>query len=279
MGKLKTIVTMCLLIVAICGCTRKDLPSVTTAEISEITSNTAKAGGSVLVNGADVTVRGVCYSAANTTPTVNDLHTTDGSGTGDFVSLLSGLQPNTTYYVRAYAMNEAGTAYGEVVSFTTLDRDVPLSPTQKLCIPRGWKLAAATSTPAYQMPSGSFISDLFDGWLYDFELDDIIIFKENGIEIGNPGSLIPEEDFFFDLNLNHNEFPFTESILGNWSFDNETNPQVIFMQIPFFYDSSLENCRIISLTENEFKISYTFNDNESPAKDTYTFTLTYTPVP
>lgn len=97
----------------------EDLPTVQTAEVTDITQTTATAGGSILANGANVTVRGVCYSTTNDTPSIDDLHTTDGSGTGDFTSLLSALQENTTYYVRAYAMNGSGVAYGNVVSFTT----------------------------------------------------------------------------------------------------------------------------------------------------------------
>jgi hypothetical protein len=53
-------------------------------------------------------------------PAVAGDHTLDGSGTGVFTSYLSGLTPNTTYYVRAYATNAAGTSYGNELSFTTL---------------------------------------------------------------------------------------------------------------------------------------------------------------
>ncbi|HNY02538.1 MAG TPA: DUF1566 domain-containing protein, partial [Bacteroidales bacterium] len=57
----------------------------------------------------------VCWSTSSS-PTIADSHTTDGSGTGAFVSSITGLTPNTNYYVRAYAMNSAGTAYGTEVS-------------------------------------------------------------------------------------------------------------------------------------------------------------------
>ena len=53
-------------------------------------------------------------------PTIADSHTTDGTGTGTFTSSITGLTPNTTYYVRAYATNSVGTAYGEELSFTTM---------------------------------------------------------------------------------------------------------------------------------------------------------------
>jgi hypothetical protein len=64
-------------------------------------------------------VRGVCWNTTSS-PTTADSHTTDGTGTGTFISYLTGLTPNTLYYIRAYATNSVGTAYGNEVSFTTL---------------------------------------------------------------------------------------------------------------------------------------------------------------
>ena len=111
---------ICIAQLTLWNCTRtEDLPTVTTNEVTDITQTTAVAGGSILANGANVTVRGVCYSASNSNPTVDDLHTTDGSGTGDFSSPLSSLLENTTYHVRAYAMNNSGVSYGNVVTFST----------------------------------------------------------------------------------------------------------------------------------------------------------------
>jgi len=96
------------------------IPTLTTAAISLVTGNSATGGGNVTVSGgAEVTVRGVCYGI-KTKPTVADGKTTDGKGTGAFVSALAGLKGNTTYYVRAYATNSAGTGYGPEVTFKTL---------------------------------------------------------------------------------------------------------------------------------------------------------------
>ena len=95
-------------------------PTVTTADIVEFHSTFAVCGGVVTSNGGSpVTARGVCWSISQN-PTINDSHTTDGSGTGGFTSSITGLNPNTTYYVRAYATNSVGTAYGEQKTFTTL---------------------------------------------------------------------------------------------------------------------------------------------------------------
>ncbi len=100
-------------------------PTVTTTAISDIDKNTATGGGNVTADGgATVTARGICWSTSQN-PTVDGSHTTDGTGTGSFTSSMTGLTANTTYYVRAYATNSAGTAYGEAVSFTTLPDGIP----------------------------------------------------------------------------------------------------------------------------------------------------------
>ena len=100
-----------------------NLAAVTTNGISYaesiITPSSATCGGSVTYDGnTTVTARGVCWNTSGN-PTVSDNHTLDGTGTGEFSNMLSGLTPGTTYYVRAYATNSMGTAYGEEVSFTT----------------------------------------------------------------------------------------------------------------------------------------------------------------
>src|SRR5690554_5025131 len=90
---------------------KKGIPVLSTTAITDITQTTAKSGGNITSDGgATVTVRGVCWST-NQTPTISDNKTTDGTGAGNFVSSISGLTANTTYYVRAYATNSNGTAY------------------------------------------------------------------------------------------------------------------------------------------------------------------------
>jgi len=103
------------------------IPVLSTTAITDITQTTAKSGGNITSDGgATVTVRGVCWST-NQTPTISDNKTTDGTGAGNFVSSISGLTANTTYYVRAYATNSNGTAYGSAMSFTTQARFPVLS--------------------------------------------------------------------------------------------------------------------------------------------------------
>ena len=95
--------------------------SVLTTSITNITRTSAKSGGNILDQGtAPITQRGVCWGTYPN-PTTASSHTTDGSGTGAFVSNLAGLTRNTLYYIRAYANNSAGTIYGNELSFTTLN--------------------------------------------------------------------------------------------------------------------------------------------------------------
>lgn len=96
------------------------VPFLTTAAITDVTGNSALGGGEVTGSGgADVSVRGIVYGKEEN-PTVDGDKTTDGEGVGAFESILAELDGNTTYYVRAYAKNTAGTGYGPQVSFTTL---------------------------------------------------------------------------------------------------------------------------------------------------------------
>ncbi len=96
-----------------------NLASITTTAATSITEITAVSGGNISNDGGSlITQRGVCYSTSPS-PTTANTTIISGSGTGTFTSNLTGLTANTTYYVRAYATNSAGTAYGNEVSFTT----------------------------------------------------------------------------------------------------------------------------------------------------------------
>jgi len=95
------------------------LPVLTTVVVTNITNTTASCGGNITSDGGTtVTARGVCWSTSQT-PTVVNSKTTDGTGKGSFTSNISGLTASTTYYVRAYATNSAGTVYGSAIAFTT----------------------------------------------------------------------------------------------------------------------------------------------------------------
>lgn len=102
------------------------IPAVTTVEPSDVTGITAVSGGNVVGDGgATVTSKGVCWGESETVTLESAAgYTDEGEGMGEYVSNISGLNGLTTYYVRAYATNTAGTSYGEVMSFTTLIADI-----------------------------------------------------------------------------------------------------------------------------------------------------------
>lgn len=94
--------------------------TIITEDVTSVTTESAVSGGTVTTDGGGaVTSVGVCWSV-NDSPTVADSHTSDGSGIGSFTSQMTGLDPNTTYYIRAYAVNDSGISYGNTLTFTTL---------------------------------------------------------------------------------------------------------------------------------------------------------------
>jgi pectin methylesterase-like acyl-CoA thioesterase len=98
-----------------------DPPVVTTAALSYLSTTFVTCGGNISSDGGKpVLERGVVWNTSGS-PTADDEKTIDGEGTGSFTSHVTGLTAGTGYYLRAYATNAAGTGYGSVRSFTTLD--------------------------------------------------------------------------------------------------------------------------------------------------------------
>ncbi|MGM0667339.1 MAG: fibrobacter succinogenes major paralogous domain-containing protein [Bacteroidota bacterium] len=122
MKNLKTILTVLFIFLMVLACKKEDPPgppALTTGAISEITYSGAITGGIISDDGGEaVTARGVCWSTSST-PTTADNKTEDGAGSGSFTSEITGLDPETPYYVRAYAVNNVGTSYGNEISFTS----------------------------------------------------------------------------------------------------------------------------------------------------------------
>jgi len=99
--------------------TTPDIPSLTTINISSVTGTTAISGGVInQTGGTPLTAQGICWSISPN-PTIGLITKTSDAGKGVFTSRLAGLKPATKYYVRAYATNSIGTAYGNEISFTT----------------------------------------------------------------------------------------------------------------------------------------------------------------
>ena len=103
------------------NCNDDAVPTVTTSMVADITETSATCGGNVTSDGgSSVTERGICW-AITQNPTTDDSSVSSGTGTGSFTCEMSELSPNTTYYVRAYAINRVGVSYGTSKSFTTLE--------------------------------------------------------------------------------------------------------------------------------------------------------------
>jgi uncharacterized protein (TIGR02145 family) len=101
-------------------CIKGGIPALETNSVTSVTTQNALCGGNITSAGiTSVTARGVCWNTAQN-PTTADNFTDDGTGTGSFTSSITGLAPNTTYYLRAYATNSTGTGYGQEINFTTL---------------------------------------------------------------------------------------------------------------------------------------------------------------
>ena len=136
---------------------------------------------------------------------------------------------------------------------------------------KGWVLTAATSSPAYLPSDGGSYPDLMDGYLYDFEKDDAIIYLEGGNIDIEPGKDLPS--------VSETGYSKRENI-GKWSFVGE-DTKVLNTQLPFFYDDEVEQVKVHELNSKKLRVSYTFieDDEQDPAKATreYTFTLTYEP--
>jgi len=101
------------------------VPTLTTVATTNVATTTATSGGNVTADGGTIiTARGVCWSTKLNPTIVLNTKTTNGTGTGIFSSSLTGLNADSTYYVRAYATNSTGTSYGSSVTFTTITNHV-----------------------------------------------------------------------------------------------------------------------------------------------------------
>lgn len=95
------------------------LSAVTTNNVFNISYSTCVCGGNITNDGGSLIIeKGVCYGTESN-PSITDLRTRDGAGSGEFISSISKLYVNTTYYIKAYATNAVGTSYGNEMTFKT----------------------------------------------------------------------------------------------------------------------------------------------------------------
>jgi uncharacterized protein (TIGR02145 family) len=124
------------------SCKKPTLPSLSTIPVTSILQTSAYSGGYINSDGnAQITARGVCWNTSVDPATTNS-KTSDTTSTAFFISHITGLTPHTIYYLRAYATNSEGTAYGDQVSFTTYEVSVPTVTTKA---PKSLTLTSATS--------------------------------------------------------------------------------------------------------------------------------------
>ena len=108
--------------------TTPSLASISTTNIGSITPTSAIGGGNIILDGGSaVTERGIVYGTSANPTTANTKLIDGTSGSGSFVSALTGLIPNTTYHIRAYAINGVGTSYGSNVTFTTINNEANIN--------------------------------------------------------------------------------------------------------------------------------------------------------
>jgi uncharacterized protein (TIGR02145 family) len=121
MFKISTVILLIISIFLIHSCEKDKptLPSIVTVPVTEISNITATSGGEIISDGrGDIVLQGICWGT-DTIPTIRKNIALDSTEVDSFTCKMAGLNPNTTYYVRAFATNNAGTGYGSVMSFTT----------------------------------------------------------------------------------------------------------------------------------------------------------------
>ena len=193
MRRLTTLFMISICLMFLCqSCKPGDLekwgyPSVTLVSVSSVTQTSAICVSNVTSDGnSSVNKKGVCWSTSKE-PTIEDDLTNDGYWSGTYTSIMTDLDPNTTYYVRAYATNGVGTNYSETMSFTTkLESDIGEINGYEyvdLGLPSGLKWATCNvgaSSP--EMPGGYYAwgeletKDYYgsdNSTTYEIELEDI----------------------------------------------------------------------------------------------------------
>lgn len=138
---------------------QKTIPKVQTIDLSEIDQESAKSGGKILNTGnATILKKGVCWGL-ETSPTINDNTSAEGTGEGNFESTIENLTPYSTYYVRAYATNSEGTGYGEEIIFRTLQINLGKSAIILKTIDGGETWTQVTIDNMYRTRSSFFVDD------------------------------------------------------------------------------------------------------------------------
>jgi hypothetical protein len=137
-------------------------PTITTVAASNITASSFQSGGSISADGgAPIIQRGICWNTTGNPTTANNL-TIDGSGLGSFTSVAGSLTSNTTYYVRAYAINSGGiSGYGnQIIVQTSLLPPSLVSPANNVTLPCcnqwfNWSAVPGATSYEFQLSKSS----------------------------------------------------------------------------------------------------------------------------
>ena len=133
----------------------------------------------------------------------------------------------------------------------------------ELLTEKSWSLTKATSTPAYELEAGVNITDLFDGFIRDYELDDLLRFDVNGGVFLNPGKIRDEGQAA------------GEELLGKWSFDENTDKLDFYL--PYYEEAVVGTVTVLNETTLTVGVKIS-EDDDIIAKATrnYDFILSYT---
>jgi len=221
--------------------------TVTTSTASGITATTATVGGEVTDDGGDaVTERGIVYNTTGT-PTTSDTKVQIGSGNGSYSDEITGLSAGTTYYVRAYAINGEGTAYGSQESFTTSTPNI---------------------APVVDANTGLTVTEGMTGTIDSGKLH----FNDNETEddvqlTATITSSVAYGTLFLDVNLNNTFDSGEEELILNATFTQD--------------DVNNDRLRYTSTTDNDTADSFgfTLSDPDGGELTNQTFTITINQVP
>jgi uncharacterized protein (TIGR02145 family) len=139
------------------------LATLITSGLKSLTPSTAMGGGDIANEGGiPVTDRGVCWNTTGA-PTTDDNHTSDGTGEGIFSSTLTDLTIGTTYYVRAYAVNSIGTAYGNEMIYTQIEPITDIDGNAYSIVTIGTQIWLGENLKTTRLNDGSAISNITEG--------------------------------------------------------------------------------------------------------------------